>query len=57
VFIPTITHALYISREPFVDWTTDSKTFLATVQKAFNLSFPNVKYTLSASDAVTKTVG
>ncbi|PPQ88864.1 hypothetical protein CVT25_009052 [Psilocybe cyanescens] len=55
LFIPSITHALYVSREPFPDWTTDSKTFLATVQKVFNVSFPNVTYTLSAGDAVTTT--
>jgi hypothetical protein len=56
VFLPTITHALYISREPFCDWTMDSKTFLRTVQECFSFSFPNVEYTLSAKDAVTKAV-
>ena len=56
IFLPTLTHALYISREPFVDWTIDSPAFLATVQSVFNLSFRNIDVTLSAKDKLTETV-
>ena len=55
-FIPTLTHALYISREPFVDWSIDSPAFLATVQKVSNLSFPNIDVNLSVNDKITNTV-
>lgn len=56
VFIPTITHALYISQEPFLDFTSESPIFLATVQKTFNLSFPNVDLVLTADDPLIVTV-
>lgn len=56
IFLPTITHALYISRNPFVDWTSDSETYLATVQRVFNLTFPNVMVMLSLGDDVVDTV-
>ena len=52
VFIPTITHELYTTREPFLDWTPESEIFIATVQRVFNLSFPNVTYTISAGDCI-----
>lgn len=56
IFVPTITHMFYMTREPFVDWSPESATFLETVQHIFNLSFPNVIYTVSAHDQVMKTV-
>lgn len=55
-FVPTITHAFYVTREPFLDWSPESTVFLATVQHIFNLSFPNAVYTVSAHDQVIKTV-
>ena len=55
-FIPTITHALYVSREPFVDFTSESTDFLSTVQNVFNLSFPNIEYELTLDDLIVKTV-
>jgi hypothetical protein len=56
VFLPTLTHALYISHEPFMDWTIDSPAFLATVQNVFNLSFPNIDVALSVNDKLTDMV-
>lgn len=56
VFIPTLTHALYTSREPFLDWTSDSSTLLANVQEIFDLTFTNVDLSLSSKDLVTTTV-
>ena len=56
IFLPMLTHALYISREPFMHWVIDSSAFLATVQNVFDLSFPNIAVTLSAKDKLTETV-
>ena len=56
VFIPTLTHAHYISREPFLDWTTESLTLLANVQEVFNRTFTNVDVCLSPKDSVITTV-
>lgn len=39
-----------------MDWSVDSPAFLATVQKVFNLSFPNIDVTLSVNDKITNTV-
>jgi len=56
IFLPTLTHALYISREPFKDFTLDSPEFLAIVQTFFNLAFPTINFALSSNDEVTLTV-
>ena len=56
VFIPTLTHTFYISREPFLDWALDSSTFITTVQHAFDLSFPNVSLVLRPKDLIVSTV-
>ncbi|KJA18015.1 hypothetical protein HYPSUDRAFT_145626, partial [Hypholoma sublateritium FD-334 SS-4] len=53
VFLPTLAHAFYISREPFVDWLRGSPTFLVTVQHIFDLSFPNVYLALSQNNKIT----
>ena len=55
-FIPTITHAFYMTHDPFLDWSPESAVFLAMVQRVFNLSFPNVIYTVFARDRVAVTV-
>ena len=56
IFLPTITHTLYVSWEPFVHFTSESSIFLATVQNAFNLSFSNVDFTLKSDDLLVTTV-
>ncbi|KAH9980445.1 hypothetical protein BJV74DRAFT_887849 [Russula compacta] len=55
VFIPTITHALYISQEPCLNFASESPMFLTTVQKIFNLSFPNVDLVLASDDPLVVT--
>ncbi|KAF8802531.1 hypothetical protein BYT27DRAFT_6764428 [Phlegmacium glaucopus] len=55
VFIPTITHAFYVSREPFLEWTPEAPAFLATVQRVFNMSFLNVTFTLTADNVIVNT--
>lgn len=56
VFTPTITHALYVSHEPFVDFASDSPVFLAKVQEVFDLSFPNVDFKLEFGDPLVVVV-
>jgi hypothetical protein len=56
VFIPTLTHAFYISREAFTDFTLDSPKFIETVQNVFNISFPNADFSLTSNDEVVKAV-
>ena len=54
--MPTITHAFYNSREPFLEWTRESPIFLTMTQRVFNLVFDNVSFTLSSSDPVVLAV-
>ncbi|KAI9452657.1 hypothetical protein BJY52DRAFT_1190152 [Lactarius psammicola] len=54
IFLPTLSHTLYISDNPFTDWTWDSSTLVKTIQVVFNLSFTNVSHTLSLRDGVVK---
>ena len=56
IFIPTLTHALYTSREPFLHWMSEAPAFLANVQEVFNLTFTNVDLSLSSKDLITTTV-
>ena len=56
VFLPTLTHALYISEKPFNDWARDSDIFLQTVQTTFDLSFTNISYQLSLRDSIVQAV-
>jgi hypothetical protein len=56
VLMLTITHALYILWEPFLDFLSESPVFLKTMQKVFNLSFPNVDFKLASNDPIIKVV-
>ena len=47
---------MYTSRQPFLDFASESTQFLAIVQSVFNLSFPNVAHTLTSNDPVVTTV-
>ncbi|KAF8259013.1 hypothetical protein EI94DRAFT_1790722 [Lactarius quietus] len=53
-FLPTLSHALYISDHPFTDWTWESSTFLETTQAVFDMSFTNISYTISPQDCILK---
>ncbi|KAH8977842.1 hypothetical protein EDB86DRAFT_3109076 [Lactarius hatsudake] len=54
IFLLTLSHTLYISDHPFTDWTQESSALVETVQVAFELSFTNISYTLSAQDGIVK---
>jgi hypothetical protein len=56
VFFPTLSHALYVSDQPFTDWIWGSSTLVQTVQDVFDLTFTNISYTLSAQDSVVRVV-
>ena len=55
-FIPSLNHALFASDEPFVHFKVQSDAFQQTVQTVFNVSFPNVRYTVVKGDAVFEVV-
>ena len=56
VFLQTLSHALYVSEQPFLDWSWGSCAFRKTVQDVFDLSFPNISYTVSEQDEIMKAV-
>jgi hypothetical protein len=56
VFIPTITHAFFISDEPFKQFKRESAEFLKTVQDVFDVSFPDIGYTLNLRDDLVEKV-
>ena len=55
-FLPTLSHALYVSDHPFTDWTWESSTFLETMQAVFDMSFTNISYTHGPQDCLLKKV-
>ncbi|KAI9436717.1 hypothetical protein H4582DRAFT_1816412, partial [Lactarius indigo] len=54
IFLPTLSHALYISDHPFTDWVRESGALVEAVQVVFDLSFTNISYTLSPQDGIVK---
>ncbi|KAH9015023.1 hypothetical protein EDB84DRAFT_1635082 [Lactarius hengduanensis] len=54
LFLPTLSHTLYISDHPFTDWTWDAGTLIKTVQVVFELAFTNISYELSLQDSIVK---
>ena len=56
IFLPTLSHALYISDHPFTDWTWESSTFLEMMQALFDMSFTNISYTVGPQDCLLKAV-
>ncbi|KAF8263936.1 hypothetical protein EI94DRAFT_1806494 [Lactarius quietus] len=57
VFLPTLSHVLYVSEQPFKDWAWSSDTLCKTVQAVFDISFPNILYMVTQQDCITKAVG
>jgi len=49
-------HALYVSREPFKDFATDSPVFLTTVQTIFDQVFSDANVVLSTRDSINAKV-
>ena len=50
VFLPSLSHTLYVARNPFDDFKKDSPRFIQTVQQAFALSHPEIIYKFRLKD-------
>jgi hypothetical protein len=55
-FLPTLHHALFISQNPFLHFRLESSEFLPIIQQVFNVSFPDIQYTLHNVDLLLKEV-
>lgn len=56
VFLPSLVHALYISRKPFKQFKAKAPEFLMIVQKVFDLSYPEIDLTLKTNDELVRKV-
>jgi hypothetical protein len=56
IFLPTIMHLFLVSKSPFQDFTSNSPSFVAVIQEAFNATHPNIYFTVAARDAIVVTV-
>ena len=56
VFLPSLAHALYISRRPFKHFKTKAPEFLQVVQETFNLSYPEIDLALRSKDELVQKV-
>ncbi|KAF8258997.1 hypothetical protein EI94DRAFT_1814165 [Lactarius quietus] len=54
IFLPTLSHVLYVSEQPFKDWAWSSDALRKTVQAVFDISFPNILYTVAQQDCIMK---
>jgi hypothetical protein len=50
--LPTLTHALFVSKNPFQDFKSSSPVFLATFQRVFKLVYPNVMYDANVANVL-----
>ena len=50
--LPTLTHALFVSKDPFQDFKPSSPVFLVTFQKVFKLVYPNVPYDATSANVL-----
>jgi hypothetical protein len=55
-FLPSLFHALYVSRKPFKHFKAKGPEFLNTAQNVFNLSYPDIDLSLKATDELVKKV-
>jgi len=55
-FLPTLTHALYVSKDPFEDFRSSSPTFTATFEMIFRIVYPNTKYDITQDDVLVEEV-
>ena len=56
VFLPSLAHALYISRKPFKHFKTKSPEFLEIAQEIFDLSYPEIDLILKSNDELVKKI-
>jgi hypothetical protein len=51
-FLPTLTHALWVSPEPFKHYRQQASEFLAIIQEVFDISFPLVAFAVKDTDKI-----
>ena len=56
VFLPSLAHALYVSRKPFKHFKTKAPEFLQVIQEIFNLSYPEIDLALRSKDELVQKV-
>ena len=56
VFLPSLMHLFFVSENPFQAFMSNSPSFILAVQEAFNASYPNISFTVTAQDAIVTTV-
>ncbi|KAF8260234.1 hypothetical protein EI94DRAFT_1706462 [Lactarius quietus] len=54
IFLSTLSHALYVSQQPFKDCAWSSDALRETVQVVFDISFPNISYMVAHQDCIMK---
>jgi hypothetical protein len=52
VFLPTLTHALCISKQPLRDFRPSSPIFVATIRRIFGLVYPNNTYDIDKDNVL-----
>ena len=55
-FIPSITHALFVSLGPFKDYKMSSPVFIVTLQEVFSVVYPDINHKITPSDVIAVTV-
>lgn len=56
IFLPTLTHALLISKQPFQEFKPSSPIFVATVQKTLKLVYSSDTYNVTKVDVLAEEV-
>ena len=56
IFLPTLAHALYISKRPFQEFKPSSPIFVATVQQIFGLVYSRVTCNVKEGDVLVEEV-
>jgi hypothetical protein len=56
VFLPTLMHLFLISEFPFQNFMNNSPPFVAVIQTAFNVTHPNISFTVTARDTIVTMV-
>ena len=57
-YLQTLSHVLYVSDQPFTEWSWGSDALLKTLQGSFNISFMNILYKLTGTqeDRIARSV-
>lgn len=56
MFLPTLTHALFTSKDPFEEFWPSSPAFLVTIQEIFRLVYPHIEYDITENDPIVDEV-